>query len=146
MDALVNSSIQPGTLLESDLLGVAAMLYFLCALFVFVSFINIYSMDEYEFKHNLQSCYEFKRKIPFIIMHSKCKNIISKKTFILEILGFILAILLVVSFIISLWLSLNFSFLLVGICYFIVCFFAVFVACLYRKTTRPRNVKKQKKK
>ena len=103
MDALVTDTTPQDTLLASDLFAIISGLYFLLFLAIYVSFVNICEMDEREFKNGLQtSFFNFKRKICFIFSCSGNKTVFSKKTFILEIVGYFVALTTLVSFIISL--------------------------------------------
>ena len=139
MDASAKLLTQQDNLLASDMLGVFFLIYFLLAVFLFVSFINIYSMDQYEFQNNLQSCFEFKRKMFFIISFSRHKTIISKKTFVLEIIGYFLALMLCVSFVISLGQKVETAhFLLVFPVSFIIPF-AIAVGIMYNKLEKHKN-------
>lgn len=101
---LVRILTQTEILLNSDMLG-AVIAYYLSLLgILFVSFLNIYSVDEYEYLYNKQkSFFEFKHKLFFIIMYSKEKHIIFKKTFITEIIGYCSFVLSVFIFVLSLY-------------------------------------------
>lgn len=89
-------------LLESDMLGVLIASYLFLLLILFVSFVNVYSVDKFEFLYNKQKCFEFKHNMFFIIMYSKEKHIVSKKTFILELIGYLLLVVSIAVFICSL--------------------------------------------
>lgn len=86
-------------LLESDMLGVLIASYLFLLLILFVSFVNVYSVDKFEFLNNKQKCFEFKHDMFFIIMYSKEKHIVSKKTFILELIGYLLLVVSIAVFI-----------------------------------------------
>lgn len=88
-------------LLESDMLGVLIASYLFLLLILFVSFVNVYSVDKFEFLNNKQKCFEFKHDMFFIIMYSKEKHIVSKKTFILELIGYLLLVVSIAVFICS---------------------------------------------
>lgn len=107
MAFLANISTQQEILWDSNLM-IAYIMLFLCLIAsVFFSFGNILTMDEHEYKNNLQTCFKFKKKMFFIFSYTKNKKIISKKTFITECLGYLLLILVIVSFFVSLFLPLN---------------------------------------
>ena len=125
---------QKVTILESNMVGSIAAAYLFLTLFMFVSFVNIYSIDKYEFLTNVQETYVFKRRMFFIIMFSKEKKIVSKKTFILEILGYVITILMTVCFLLSLKLTTQISFLLLSVCAGAVIVFGSITGFLYRKT------------
>lgn len=136
MGESASNLIQSDVLWASNMLGVLVMIYVSLFLFLFVSFINIYSIDEYEFKNNLQSCWEFKKKPPFIIMFSKHKTIISKKTFVLEILGYSIALIACVFLMASLFVTVNVAFCMLIFPASAVLAFAIVVGTLYHKTVR----------
>lgn len=125
---------QKVTILESNMVGPIAAVYLFLTLFMFVSFVNIYSIDKYEFLTNVQETYVFKRRMFFIIMFSKEKKIVSKKTFILEILGYVITILMTICFLLSLKLTTQISFLLLSVCAGAVIVFGSITGFLYRKT------------
>lgn len=125
---------QKVTVLESNMVGPIAAAYLFLTLFMFVSFVNIYSIDKYEFLTNVQETYVFKRRMFFIIMFSKEKKIVSKKTFILEILGYVITILMTVCILLSLKLTTQISFLLLSVCAGAVIVFGSITGFLYRKT------------
>ena len=125
---------QKVTILESNMVGSIAAAYLFLTLFMFVSFVNIYSIDKYEFLTNVQETYVFKRRMFFIIMFSKEKKIVSKKTFILEILGYVITILMTVCFLLSLKLTTQISFLLLSVCAGAVIVFGSITGFLYIKT------------
>ena len=107
------------------------------ALFLFGTFINIYSIDEYEYKNNLQTYFVFKRKMFFIFSYKKSKTIVSKKTFILECLGYFVALIVIATFVFSLWLSAtNFLILFWVLLLCIVGPYCSVVAAMYHKTRR----------
>ncbi len=85
--------------------GVVVWLYILSLFATVTAFVTIYSTDKIEYMYNEQRCFEFKHKVFFIIQKSKNRQIVSKKTFVLELLGYILFAmilgLLVASFYIS---------------------------------------------
>ena len=64
---LVHNLIQTEILLESNMLGTLIASYLFLLLVIFVSFLNIYSVDKFEFLNNQQKCLEFKHKLFFVI-------------------------------------------------------------------------------
>lgn len=132
----VSILITTENLLESNMLGTLIISYAFLMLILFVSFLNIFSVDKYEFLYNKQSCFEVKRKLPFIIIYSKDKRFISKKTFVLELLGYLILIFLtsIAIFSILLNLEVNFSFMLLGICSLTVIVFGCITGYMYRTT------------
>ena len=124
------------TLLDSNMLGTLILSYVFLLFILFVSFLNIYSVDKNEFLYNKQKCFEFKHKMRFIIMYSKVKNIVSKKTFILEILGYLLLILSIIIFIYSLQQKVTTAFVLLGIVTFLFLLFGCITGYIYAKIKR----------
>jgi len=131
-----NILIQTENLLDSNMLGTLIGGYFFLILLSFVSFLNIYSVDKYEFLNNKQRCFEFKHKLPFIVTYSKNKHIISKKTFVLELIGYFILVFMVSSIIVSVTLNIKTTsaFILLGICTLEVWTFGCVTGELYRKT------------
>ena len=60
---LAHNLIQTEILLESSMLGTLIASYLFLLLVIFVSFLNIYSVDKFEFLNNQQKCLEFKPNI-----------------------------------------------------------------------------------
>ena len=127
---------KPAILLESDMLGILIAAYILLLSIWFVSFLNIYSVDKYEFLRNEQKCIEFKHNMFFIIMYSKAKHIVSKKTFIMEIIGYFVLIALLAMFACSLKLEITTSYILLGIITFIVVVFGCITGGMYANVKR----------
>jgi len=136
MVGLANNSIQQETLLESDLLGIIIMVYILLTIFLVVSFINIYAIDKFEFQTNRQHCFELKKKLPFILMYSKNKKIVSKKTFILELTGYAIGLLSIIALAISFWLNVNTAFILLLACTCVICAFAIVVGIMFHNLSQ----------
>lgn len=120
-------------LLESNMIGILILSYIFLSLILLVSFVNIYSVDKYEFLYNKQKCIEFKFKVPFIIKYSKEKHIISRKTFILEIIGYVVFFIMAITLIYSLTSDQNISYILLGIMAFVVLAFGVVTGYMYSK-------------
>ena len=128
---------QTEILLDSDMLGTIIASYFFLSLILIVSFLNICSVDEYEFLNNKQkSFFEFKHKLFFIIMYSKEKHIISKKTFITEIIGYCLFILSVIMFVISLYKDVTKAIILLGIVAVFIFTFGCITGHMVRQTKK----------
>lgn len=128
---------QTEILLDSDILGTFIGFYIFLLIVLFVSFLNICSVDEYEFLNNKQkSFFEFKHKLFFIITYSKEKHIISKKTFITEIICYCLFILSVIMFVISLYKDIIISFILLGILSVFIFTFGCITGHMNQQTTK----------
>ena len=136
MEELVHSLIQTETLLESDMLGTLVASYLFLLIILFVSFLNVYSVDQYEFLYNKQKCFDFKHNMFFIIMYSKEKHVVSKKTFILELIGYLLLILSIVVFVCSLKQEVTTAFILLGIVALIIYVFGWVTGGMYGKTKK----------
>ena len=133
MAELVNFLTRNTTFSDSNMMGPLVASYLMLALFMFVSFVNIYSIDKHEFLTNVQETYVFKRRMFFIIMFSREEKVVSKKTFILEILGYVITILVTVSFLISLKLTTEISLILLCVSAGVVIIFGSITGFLYRK-------------
>lgn len=128
---------QTEILLDSDILGTFIGFYFYLLIVLIVSFLNICSVDEYEFLNNKQkSFFEFKHKLFFIITYSKEKHIISKKTFITEIIGYCLFILSVIMFVISLYKDVTKAIILLGILAVFIFTFGCITGHMVRQTKK----------
>ena len=128
---------QTEILLDSDMLGTIIASYFFLLLIILESFLNIYAVDKFEFLYNKQkSFFEFKHKLFFIIMYSKEKHIISKKTFITEIIGYCLFILSMIMFVISLYKDVTKAIILLGIVAVFIFTFGCITGDMYGKTTK----------
>lgn len=134
---LVQLLTQTEILLDSDILGTFIGFYIFLLIVLFVSFLNICSVDEYEFLNNKQkSFFEFKHKLFFIITYSKEKHIISKKTFITEVIGYCLFVLSVIIFVISLYKDIIIAFILLGILSVFIFTFGCITGHMVRQTTK----------
>lgn len=123
---------------ESDLLGSLICSYFFLGFILFVSFVNIYSVDKYEFLHNTQSCFDVKRKLPFIIQYSKNKYVISRKTFRMELIGYSVLLVMIVLLCVSLFVSPKTAVVLLGVSSLIVLIFGCITGDQYRKTKKKK--------
>ncbi|MDE7106416.1 MAG: hypothetical protein K2O22_04545 [Anaeroplasmataceae bacterium] len=129
-------------LLVSDLLGVFIATYVILLLFVVFSFIDIYSIDKLEFLYNKQKCLVFKRRIPFIIMYSKTKTAISKKTLIYELIGYVIGIYVIANMVISLFLTLTVVFIILLICVIVTLIYFGVMRYFYHKIKKSyRNIR-----
>lgn len=130
---LAHNLIQTEILLESDMLGSLIIAYLCMLMLIYYAFLTIYSTDEYEFLHNEQKCWEFKHRMFFIIMKSKEKHIVSKKTFILELIGYLIFILTITVFICSLKQTVTVAIILLAFVAIIIITFGCITGCMYRK-------------
>lgn len=133
MEELARVLIQTEILLESDMLGSLIIAYLCMLMLIYYAFLTIYSTDEYEFLHNEQKCWEFKHRMFFIIMKSKEKHIVSKKTFILELIGYLIFILTITVFICSLKQTVTVAIILLAFVAIIIITFGCITGCMYRK-------------
>lgn len=133
MEDLAHNLTQTEILLESSMLGTLIASYLFLLMVIFVSFLNIYSVDKFEFFNNQQKCLEFKYKLFFVIMYSKKKHIVSKKTFISELIGYLISITSIIVFICSLNQDVTTAFILLGIVSLVVFTFGCITGGMYRK-------------
>ena len=136
MEESAHTLIQTETLLASDMFGEFVALYIFTLVVLFVSFLNIYCVDKYEFLNNKQDCFEFKFNMFFILMHSKVKHIVSKKTFILEIIGYLLLIVSVISFICSINQEITTAFIYLGIVALLIFIFGCVTGFFYNRMSK----------
>lgn len=127
---------QTDILLGSDIFSTVCGGYFFLLCILFVSFVNIYSVDKYEFLNNIQSCFDVRHKLPFIIQYSKNKSVISKKTFRMELMGYAVLLIMVMLFCISLFVNTKSALVLLGTSSSIVLVFGCITGNQYRKTKR----------
>ena len=135
---LANSLTQTGILLESDILLTVGGSYFFLLCILFISFVNIYSVDKYEFLNNTQSCFDAKYKLPFIIQYSKNKYVISRKTFRMELIGYSVLLVMIVLLCVSLFVSPKTAVVLLGVSSLIVLIFGCITGDQYRKTKKKK--------
>ena len=122
------------TLLDSNMLGTLLGAYFFLYVLHFVSFMNIYSVDKYEYLNNrVKERIKFKYNLFFIIMYSKQKNIISKKTFISELIGYLIVIASIIVFICSLKQDVTTAFILLAIVALVIFTFGCITGGMYHK-------------
>lgn len=138
MVALVRLLTQTGILLESDMLVTVGGSYVFLLFILLVSFVNIYSVDKYEFLSNEQICYEVKHKLPFIIQYSKNKYVISKKTLRMELIGYTALLVIVALFCVSLFINTKSAIVLLGMSSLIVFVFGAITGDQYRKTKKTK--------
>ena len=130
---LAQNLSQTEILLESDILGALIGSYLFLSAVIFVSFLNIYEVDKFEFLYNQQTCWEFKYKLFFVIMYSKEKHIVSKKTFVSELIGYLIVIASIIVFICSLKQDVTTAFILLAIVALVVFIFGCITGEMYRK-------------
>jgi len=133
---LAHLSTQAEILLKSDMFGTLIAGYVALLLLLAVSFVNIYSVDKNEFLYNKQKCVEFKHKLFFVIMYAKEKHIVSIKTFVLNIIGYVLSILSVAVCLYSFKQDVTLSFVLLGIMAVLICSFGCVTGFMYGKTKK----------
>ena len=130
---LAHNLIQTEILLESSMFGTLIASYLFLLSVIFVSFLNIYSVDKFEFLNNQQNCLEFKHKLFFVIMYSKEKHIVSKKTFISELAGYLISITSIIVFVCSLKQNVTTAFILLGIVALVTFTFGCITGGMYGK-------------
>lgn len=130
---LAHNLIQTEILLESSMFGTLIASYLFLLSVIVVSFLNIYSVDKFEFLNNQQNCLEFKHKLFFVIMYSKEKNIVSKKTFISELAGYLISITSIIVFVCSLKQNVTTAFILLGIVALVTFTFGCITGGMYGK-------------
>lgn len=134
MVELANIVILTETLLDSNMLGTLLGAYFFLYVLHFVSFMNIYSVDKYEYlNYRVKERIKFKYNLFFIIMYSKQKNIISKKTFILELIGYLIVIASIIVFICSLKQDVTTAFILLASVALVIFTFGCITGGMYHK-------------
>ena len=85
---------------------------------------------------NKQKCIEFKHNVFFIIQKSKNKQIISRKTFILELIGYLIFLSVLMMCIIGVLMNVQISILLLGISALIALSFGCVTGYFYGKTKK----------
>lgn len=133
---LAHNLTQTEILLESNMLGTLIASYLYLLYVIFISFVNIYSVDKVEFLYNEQKCLEFKHKLFFVIMYSKEKHIVSKKTLISELIGYLLVIASIIVFICSLKQDVTTAIILLGIVALVIFIFGCITGGMYGKIKR----------
>lgn len=103
--------------IETDVWRFLVWVYLFLLYVLVVAFSIIHSIDKHEYLNDRQKYFIFKRPVFFVISYTKNKRVVSKKTFILEVIGYLLAIASIVIFIISLNLSVRTSYILMGVMY-----------------------------
>lgn len=136
MEELMNFSILKVILLESDMLRPVIGGYFYLIILNILTVLNILGVDKYEVSRGMPSCYKFKCSLPFIFTKSKDKHLIPKKTFIFEVIFYVLKLLVIVSIMISLYLSVKDAIYLMVIISAVDIIFGCVVARFYRKSRK----------
>ena len=142
---LVRILTETEILLESGELMSFIVAYLCMLILIYCAFLTIYSTDEYEFMHNEQKCWEFKHRMFFIIMKSKEKHIVSKKTFILDLIGYLIFILTITVFICSLKQTYTISLFLAAIVFLIITTFVCVTDTVYKKIPSRQKYQKEYK-
>ena len=125
-------------LLESDILRTIITAYIFLYPILVLSFLNIYSVDKREFLNHTQNCIYFKRKMFFVITYSKEKRIVSKKTFIMELIGYFLSLAIIAVLLCSLKQTVKTACILLGVVYLVVFAFGCVTGWTYWKTKKYR--------
>ncbi len=133
MVELVNIITLSEILLESNMLGTIIAAYLFLIPFIIVTFLNIYSVDKYEYQSYKQYQIKFKRKLSFIFMYSKNKYVVSRKTLVLEIIAYLLLIASITACLFSLNLGVDIALILLGFIYLIVLSFGCVTGVMYHK-------------
>ena len=142
MAFLANVSTQPEILWGSNFVGSVLLGYFIVLLLIYGSFNNILAMDECEFENDLQTSYfTFKRKIPFIFSGSKSKTVFSKKTFVLEVAGYFITLVILFLCVVSFFMNVDSAYALSILAFGIVIPYGLTTSVL-----RDRSLKKAKHK
>ena len=145
MDKLASTSISQETLLASDLLAGVLGFYFLLFLPIYISFVNICEIDKHEYRNDPQtSFFEFKRKPLFLFSETKSKTVFSKKTVLLQIIGYIVSLTLLSLLVISLFANVNTALLLLVASACIVFAYAITTTKLRATTFKKGENKRQK--
>lgn len=133
MVELVNIITLSEILLESNMLGTIIAAYLFLIPFIIVTFLNIYSVDKYEYQSCKQYQIKFKRKLSFIFMYSKNKYVVSRKTLVLEIIAYLLLIASITACLCSFNLGVDIALILLGFIYLIVLSFGCVTGVMYHK-------------
>ena len=132
MELLANVTTQKEILWGSNLAGPVILAYACLFSFMWGSYINIFEMDEREHKNTLQtSFFEFKRKVYFIFSYSESKTVFSKKTFILEIVGHFITLVILILLVVSFFISIDAAMILL-ICSFGAVLSYAITVCVFR--------------
>ncbi len=111
-------------------------IYFFTFYSLIVAFVNIYAMDKREFLYNKQKCIDFKHKMFFIIQESKNKYVISKKTFVLELISYLLLIIFLGLGISSLFFDEKISLIITLINFFVSLIFCLVTSIIDRRSKK----------
>ena len=131
-----NTLTRTEILLESDMLGVLIGYYLYLFAILFVTFVNIFSIDKYELLCEKQTFFNFKRKLFFIINYSKDKKAVSKKTFILEMVSWSVVLISLGLLIVSLFFTVTQAFVMLTVSTIIVFTHGSIIAYLFRKAKK----------
>lgn len=142
MEELVHILTLTEISLDSNMLGTLIMSYIFLLMIMFVSFVNIYSIDKYEFMNNRQKCVDLKCIHKIIYKYDKnYPKIVSKKTLLLQLIAYILTILLIALFVISLFINIDNALVVLSIVAILVFSFGCIIGTMYGKTTKNKKNK-----
>ena len=129
----------------SEWLAGIMMFYFMLLYALNISFINIREIDTHEYKSNMQkSFFEFKRKVYFIFSHSGTKTVFSKKTFLLSIVGYLITLITIGLFMVSIFTSAATALVLLIVSAVIVFTYGIVVSILHEKAMKEaRRIEKE---
>lgn len=135
---LVNILTQKEISLESDMIGVVILVFLCLFLIMFVTFINIHSINKLECFNKEKKCFTFKHRPFFIFTYSNKSKGISKRIFFMEMLGYILTSLIIVAIVLSFTIGGNVVLIFSVVVAVMVLIFACVVGCI-------ENILKHKK-
>lgn len=145
MAQLASDTTQQEILWASNLAAPVVLGYFVLLLFMYSSYINILEIDEQEHKNDLQtSFFEFTRKVYFVFSYSKSKTIFSKKTFVLQIVGHFITLVMLAFLVVSFFISIDAAMILLSCSFGIVLSYGIIVGVL--RDAVLKKVKNTKKK
>ncbi len=124
--------------LDKDIIGVFIGFYLFMVMVLGVSLINIYDVDKIYFQYNFYSKYfTFKHKMFFIYQYDKKnKNIVSKRTFFMEIIWYFIFAMNIGLCIGSLFITFVPASIILGIDVTITLIFGSTTGTLYAKAKR----------
>ena len=122
--------------IKTDVWRFLVWVYMLLLYTLVVAFAIIHSIDKHEYLNDRQKYFTFKRPVFFVISYTKNKRTVSKKTFILEVIGYLLAIASIVIFIISLNLSVRTSYILMGVMFVLTMSFTTTTSLIEAKVKK----------
>ncbi len=123
-------------LANTEILGAFIAGYILLLAVMVISFVNVYSVDKMEFLSNTQKCVDCKHRLFFVLMYSKEKRVVSKKTLILEICGYVVAMGAIAALVCSLWQSVRVAMIVFSVVAAVVFAFGVVTGVVLYKAKR----------